>query len=219
LNGVLSENTALLRVTELSCERDDRLLFRSFSWQAHANELWQLTGANGAGKTSLLNLLVGLLRPCSGSVSWYLPGDFREQVGYLGHRSGLRDELSARENLDWLSALHGAQASEPDSAPDPDKRIQVLTHLGLRGYDEVPLAQLSAGQKRRVALARLWLEDKRVWLLDEPFTAIDAQGVTQLDNRLLELVAGGALVIYTSHHRQQAHHVVTLAADCVQVQP
>ncbi len=181
----------LLLIEELACERDDRSLFAPFSWQAKSGELWQLTGSNGAGKTTLLKTLAGLLLPYSGAIKWQLGAtDYREQLCYIGHQPGLRDELSARENLQWQLQLRGQQ-----TAIQP-----VLAQLGLAGFDDIPVAQLSAGQRRRVALARLWLEDARVWLLDEPFTAIDHKGREFLEQHLSELVAEGKLVIYTSHH-------------------
>lgn len=186
-----------LNIAQLACERDDRLLFQPFDWQAGASQLWQLSGANGSGKTSLLKILAGLLISHHGTVTWTLgDGDWREQVGYVGHQSGLRDELSAEENLAWLAALHGERTENVQN---------VLASLGLKAFADVPLAHLSVGQKRRVALARLWLSDKQVWLLDEPFTAIDAKGVALLEEKLLQLVAAGKLVIYTSHH-QISHH-------------
>lgn len=193
----------LLKTTQVACERDDRLLFSGLNWQAQAGQLWQLTGPNGAGKTSLLNMLAGLLWCGEGKIEWNLTGaDPRMALGYIGHLTGLRDELTAQENLHWLAALHGETC---------EKMEAVLHLLGLRGYTDVPLAHLSAGQKRRVALSRLWLSDKRVWLLDEPFTAIDAKGVTLLEQKLIELVADDKLVIYTSHHR------VNNAAHCVEL--
>lgn len=197
-------NTLLLQVEALTCERDDRRLFPPFDWQAHGGELWQITGANGAGKTSLLRILAGLLGGHEGKISWQLgTTDAREQLGYIGHQTGLREELTAIENLAWLAALHGDCTVKLHG--DCTKTVlPVLKALGLAGFTSVPLAQLSAGQKRRVALARLWLASKRVWLLDEPFTAIDQQGVILLEQHLCALVQQGCLVIYTSHHQISA---------------
>lgn len=192
---------AWLTLTDLSCERDDRWLFQAFNWQATGGQLWQLSGANGSGKTSLLKILAGLLNSDHGRVEWRLgEGDWREHLGYVGHQSGLRDELSAEENLAWLAALHGERTENVQS---------VLADLGLGGFTDLPLAHLSVGQRRRVALARLWLSDKQVWLLDEPFTAIDAKGVALLEARLVQLVQAGKLVIYTSHHQvsEQARRI------------
>lgn len=206
---------ALLETNNLACERDDRLLFAALDWRADGGELWQLVGVNGSGKTSLLKILAGLLWPSAGKVDWRLadsqgrPADWRERLGYIGHLSGLRDELTAEENLAWLAALHG------DELP---ALLAALPELGLAGFTDVPLAQLSAGQKHRVALARLWGSDKQVWLLDEPFSAIDAAGVTLLENRLGELAAADKLVIYSSHHRvNQEACRIELGNGCARV--
>lgn len=186
----------LLTIKQLACEREDRYLFTQFDWQACAGELWQLSGPNGAGKTSLLKILSGLMWYPEGTLTWHLQNKdglhWRDKLGVIGHQTGLRDELTANENLQWLAALHGEIWQNAS---------QVFYALGLKGYTDVPLSHLSAGQKRRVALARLWLSDKQVWLLDEPFTAIDSQGVALLEQQLEQLAQQGKLIIYTSHHR------------------
>ncbi|MBL7249255.1 cytochrome c biogenesis heme-transporting ATPase CcmA [Alcanivorax marinus] len=178
-----------LTVRRLSCERDDRMLFRDLDFSAHDGQIWQITGANGAGKTTLLRILVGLHGFYEGEVRW--DGPLAPSLLYLGHQPGVREELTARENLRYSQALAG-QSGDVDAALDA---------LGLYGFEDVPAGRLSAGQKRRIALARLWLGDKRVWVLDEPFTAIDQDGVARLDARLREAAAAGTLVLYTSHHR------------------
>ncbi|MEO1900142.1 MAG: cytochrome c biogenesis heme-transporting ATPase CcmA [Alcanivorax sp.] len=178
-----------LTVRRLSCERDDRMLFRELAFSAGDGEIWQITGANGAGKTTLLRILVGLHGFFEGEVRWREP--LAPSLLYLGHQPGVREELSARENLRYSQALSG-QAGDPDAALDA---------VGLYGFEDVPAGRLSAGQKRRIALARLWLAPKPVWVLDEPFTAIDQDGVARLDARLRQAAAAGTLVLYTSHHR------------------
>lgn len=182
----------LLKVETLACERDDRLLFRDLGFRAAGGELWQVAGPNGAGKSTLLRILAGLFGFYSGRVCWSMAGVPTQQILFLGHRSGLREELTARENLAWYCALHQQPVSAIDAA---------LTSVGMAGYEDVPVAQMSAGQQRRVALARLWLPGKQVWILDEPFTAVDAAGVDMLEQRLRQQVADGGLVIYSSHHR------------------
>jgi heme exporter protein A len=183
---------AWLTVEQLHCERDDRLLFDGLSFSAASGQLWQVVGPNGAGKTTLLRILVGLHGHFEGKVDWQVAGDLREQLLYIGHQPGLRDELTPLENLRWLDALHGERDVDLWAA---------LAQVGLTGFEDVPVAHLSAGQKRRVALARLWPGRKPVWVLDEPFTAIDASGVAQVEARLAEHAEQGGLVIYTSHHR------------------
>ena len=187
----MSSETCLLRANNLVCERDDRVLFRDLSLTAHVGECWQIVGANGAGKTTLLRMLAGLFTHYEGELHWYLPGDVREHLLFIGDRPGMRAELTPLENLNWLNALHGLNNADSWSA---------LASAGLRGFEDVPLAQLSAGQKRRAALARLWLSAHRVWILDEPFAAVDAAGVAALETRLSEHAARGGLVLYTSHH-------------------
>lgn len=187
----LSEQ-GLLEVESLACERDDRRLFHDLSFRAAAGELWQVAGPNGAGKSTLLRILAGLYGFHEGHFRWHLPEPASAGLLFLGHRNGLRDELTALENLRWLCALHD----------QPVHGLEVALDLvGMAGYGDVPLAQMSAGQQRRVALARLWLPGKPVWVLDEPFTALDAGGVLLLEGRLREHVAAGGLVLYSSHHR------------------
>lgn len=186
----------ILRVEQLGCERDGRILFDDLAFEARAGEIWQVAGANGAGKTTLLRILAGLHGFHDGRVHWQVPGALHprahDQILFLGHLAGLRDELTAQENLRWLCALHHQPAALISSA---------LAAVGLAGYDDAPVAAMSAGQQRRVALARLWLPGKAVWILDEPFTAIDAAGIELIEQRLRKQAAAGTLVIYTSHHR------------------
>lgn len=165
------------------------MLFRDLAFSAGDGEIWQITGANGAGKTTLLRILVGLHGFYEGEVHWRQP--LAPSLLYLGHQPGVREELSPRENLHFSQALCG-QGGDADAALDA---------VGLYGFEDVPVGRLSAGQKRRVALARLWLDERPVWVLDEPFTAIDQDGVERLDARLRQAATTGTLVLYTSHHR------------------
>ena len=196
----------LLELQQLGCERDGRLLFADLSLTARPGELWQVSGGNGAGKTTLLRILAGLHGDFSGLLAWPAAAaagdDPRQRMLMLGHRSGLRVELTALENLAWWLALHQCRL-------DRGAALLVLARLGLAGYETVPVAQLSAGQQRRVALSLLWLLDKQVWLLDEPFTALDSAGVALIEARLVELTDAGALVLFSSHHRldPRARHI------------
>ncbi len=186
----MSDTTIRLTLEQLQCERDDRVLFRDVSLTARAGEIWQITGANGAGKTTLLRILVGLHGLYEGQRDWW-DDNWRSELLYLGHQPGVREELTPLENLKFTCAL-GAQSGDPMAA---------LAAVGLRGFEDVPAAHLSAGQKRRVALARLWLDRKGVWVLDEPYTAIDQDGVAQLDQQIERAADAGTLVLYTSHHQ------------------
>lgn len=214
--GFLLTDTPVLQTTDLRCERDDRELFAGLSWCASAGEIWQIAGPNGAGKTTLIRILAGLHGFYDGALCWprwqQSEADPREKLLYLGHKAGLRDELTPLENLRWWQSLHPSQGRSqqiPDSQvlsthhSDPQRvnPMTALARVGLAGYESVPCASLSAGQKRRVALSLLWLMDKPVWLLDEPFTALDADGVVLVEERLKQHAAEGGLVIYSSHHR------------------
>ena len=189
----MTDATTRLTLQSLACERDDRLLFQGLDLTARGGDIWQITGENGAGKTTLLRILVGLHGAYDGRCDWWSP-TWREELLYLGHQTGVRDELTALENLRYACALSGQQV-------DADATMAALAAVRLHGFEDVPCGHLSAGQKRRVALARLWLQKKAVWILDEPYTAIDQDGVAQLDKQIRQAASAGALVMYTSHHQ------------------
>nr|WP_276583579.1 cytochrome c biogenesis heme-transporting ATPase CcmA [Pseudomonas sp. RIT-PI-S] len=182
----------------LACERDWRLLFEGLDVSVRAGEMLKVSGPNGSGKTSLLRLLCGLLPPSAGEVRFNgqpLPGAARALAAnllWLGHAPALQLSLTPRENLAWLCALGKAVA-----LPAIDEALRLM---GLRGHEDQPCQGLSAGQLRRVALARLYLDPPPLWLLDEPFTALDAPSVARLEARLVEHCEAGGLVVLTSHH-------------------
>jgi len=182
----------------LSCVRDGRLLFHQLDLQLQAGQILQIEGSNGAGKTSLLRILCGLSEPREGTVRWRgddirsCRQDFHRQLLYIGHNPGIKLELTPLENLRFFQALSGQEGSEND-------RLNALELIGLYGYEDVKVGALSAGQRRRAALARLWLSRATLWMLDEPFTAIDRQGIGHLEARLADHVQAGGLVVVTSH--------------------
>ena len=176
----------LLAVRDLSLERGGRELFRDLSFDVLPGQLLQVDGPNGAGKTSLLRILAGLSRyGFSGRVERHCP------LLYLGHQSAVKALLTPRENLAWHVAGEAAYS---------DQQIEhALARVGLYGYEDVPSHALSAGQHRRGNLARLYLSHRALWLLDEPFTAIDKDGVAELEKLMVEHVQRGGAVVLTSH--------------------
>lgn len=190
-------DTIRLQASQLRCERDDRVLFEQLDIAIGNGEIVQLAGPNGAGKTTLIRLLAGLNRDYSGQLLWQGQPllenfqSFAQQRIYIGHQSALKPTLTALENLTWLSA--GYKTTE-------DQRVQALASANLTGFEETPCAQLSAGQQRRVALARLLLLPCALWILDEPFTALDVAGVAWLEQQMQRHAQQGGSVIITSHH-------------------
>lgn len=174
------------------------MLFENLGLRLDRGDMLQISGPNGSGKTSLLRLLAGLMQPTSGQV--LLNGEplhsqrteLAHNVLWIGHAAGIKDLLSAEENLSWLCALHQPASREAI--------WQALAAVGLHGFEDVPCHTLSAGQQRRVALARLYLDSPALWILDEPFTALDKQGVAQLEEHLAAHCEQGGMVILTTHH-------------------
>ncbi|WP_256830224.1 cytochrome c biogenesis heme-transporting ATPase CcmA [Pseudomonas sp. Pse1] len=174
------------------------MLFENLALRLGSGDMLQISGPNGSGKTSLLRLLAGLMQPTSGEV--LLNGqplnsqrpELAHNLLWIGHAAGIKDLLTPEENLSWLCALH-----QPASH---DAIWAALAAVGLRGFEDVPCHTLSAGQQRRVALARLYLDSPALWILDEPFTALDKQGVAQLEEHLAKHCEQGGMVVLTTHH-------------------
>ncbi len=176
----------LLTVVDVAIERGYRRLLQGIGLSVATGELWQLVGANGLGKTSFLRALAGLSR-------LGVEGDINHAGPFLyqGHMPGLKPLLTPLENLRW----------HPSGIVDADENqlCEALAAVGLAGYEETPVHNLSAGQQRRVGLARLWSTAAPLWLLDEPFTAIDVAGAELLEQRMVEHVDEGGAVVFTSH--------------------
>jgi len=194
----------VLEAIELQCERGHRRLFDRLSFQVAAGQCMHIAGDNGAGKTSLLRILCGLLRPTSGEVRWHgrPVGQVRDEYGadlaYVGHLNGVKDDLTAAENLDTGAAMAGLQ-------PAPGQVLEALRRLAIERFAQWPAGQLSQGQKRRIALARLALAGRaHVWILDEPFNALDRNGVEILNGLIEQHVASGGAVVLTTHQAWQA---------------
>ena len=185
----------MLEAHELFCERQRRVLFESLSFSATAGELVQIRGGNGSGKTTLLKILTGLYDDYEGELSW----DIDEWPLFVGHRPGVKDQLTVLENLTWLARLRDAKVNHRTL-------IEALSWVGLSGFEKHLCGALSEGQRKRVNLARLYFTHTPAWILDEPFSAIDREGVGLIQSRIEEQLARGGLVIVTSHQEIDASH-------------
>lgn len=189
----------MLTLLDLSCARGDRVLFSNANISLLPGEGLYVTGANGAGKTSLLRLICGLAAPEHGSVLWNgesirnLREEFAQHLLFLGHAAALKDELTAVENLVISAAVSGRHVTGADAT-------NALRQFGLKGREDLHTRVLSAGQRRRVNLARLLLPDPpTLWVLDEPFTALDVKAIEQLSGVLGRHMGGGGMIVYTTH--------------------
>lgn len=187
---------AMLKVSGLACSRGERQLFADVSFSLAAGEWLHVQGENGAGKTSLLRLLVGLSPADAGEIYWRGvatgESDFHRDLLYLGHHAAVKDDLTPLENLCLSAALEGISLHE-------EAALAALVRLGLRGREALPVRVLSAGQKRRVLLARLLTRPAALWVLDEAFNALDSGAVQLLGELLGEHLAKGGLAVLTSH--------------------
>ena len=185
----MNDSSTAVLATELACRRGERVLFRGLNMAVRPGQIVWLRGANGQGKTSLLRLLAGLTPPESGRIEY---GVGRERV-YVAHANALKDDLSVAESLMFLSRLHGFETGA-------EAHELALRRFGLHSRCDAPVRTLSQGQRRRVALARLCTAPAgAMWLLDEPFDALDAEGVDALNALLAEHAARGGSVVLTSH--------------------
>ncbi len=189
----------MLELRAVTCERGGRALFSDLNRSVAAGQMLRVQGANGSGKTSLLRMVCGLLPPTRGEVLWRgqtaakQAEEFGRQLVYIGHAAALKDDLSARENLQIACLLGG-------SAVTPAKSSLALKEAGLAGRERVPARQLSQGQRRRVALARLVLaENVPLWVLDEPFNALDSAATGWLCGLIAAQLGRGGVVVLTSH--------------------
>jgi len=189
---------ALLAVRNLSCCRGETCLFEGLEFSLEAGEVLQVEGANGSGKTSLLRILAGLTQPDEGVVLWRgveiqrQRSAFSAQLGYLGHHLGLKQDLSVTENLNMALALRQV-------IPGQRALAKVVDRLGLGDKRELLVRYLSQGQRQRVALAGLFLSGAAFWILDEPFTALDADGIREFQGMVMEHLGLGGTAILTSH--------------------
>lgn len=187
-----------LDVSSLGCIRSGKVLFRHLDLQVQSGQILLVQGGNGVGKSTLLRTLAGLLPWRAGQLQWCgqpsaaRDAAYQQSLAYLGHQTGMHDALSPLENIAFSLHLMGCQN-------DPTRTMAALADLGLAAVADRPMAQLSQGQRRRAGLARVWLSQRPLWLLDEPDNALDAQGMEWLAQALKDHVACNGLAVVVSH--------------------
>ena len=190
--------TSSLKADHLACVRSDIELFRDLSFELLPGQLVQIEGANGCGKTSLIRILCGLSRPAEGTVLWknneieHCRGEYYADMAYVGHQNGLKGNLTCEENLQ-VSSIHNRFKKDVDIET-------ILEQMGLAELIDEYAGKLSAGQQRRVALSRLLLTDAPLWILDEPFTALDHASRERMEGIFDTHCQAGGMVILTTHH-------------------
>ena len=188
----------MLSAHGLTCVRGERQLFAGLDLAVDAGEWLHVRGENGAGKTSLLRLLAGLSHPAAGDIRWcgkpigHADAHYQQDLLFFGHHGALKEDLTPLENLEFAAAMDGVELQESHA-------LAALYRFGLKGREDLPVRVLSAGQKRRVMLARLVTRKAKLWVLDEPFTALDVKAVDLLATLIGEHIAGGGMAVLTSH--------------------
>jgi heme exporter protein A len=204
---------ALLEAIAIECTRGDRPLVSGLSFSVQSGELLHVAGSNGSGKTTLLRTLCGLSKPNAGEIHWdgtpiqELDDEYRCHLAYVGHSDAVQGELTPLENLRTAGCLAGG-GEVSDARP-------ALERVGLSSLSRLPAKLLSQGQKRRLALARLLLAPKRLWILDEPFSGLDARSVAVIEDLLGEHLDVHGMVVITSHqeHAWRARTVRRISLD------
>lgn len=198
-----------LQLNNICCQRGDKTLFQRLNLTVKAGDFVQIEGHNGVGKTSLLRIISGLSRPFSGEVRWNNQNilsqreNFYANLLYLGHQAGIKPELTPWENLKFYQSIS-------PSLQGDEILWQTLQTVGLLGKEDLISVQLSAGQQKRIALARLWLAQVPLWILDEPFNAIDKNGVKGLTRLFEQHCSRGGLVVLTSHQTIPSQQLKTV---------
>ncbi len=188
--------TGKLEIKNLACWRNEQLLFQDVSLSLSPQNVLFLEGQNGSGKTSLLRILCGFRLADEGEINWNNESvtsvpEYFQNISYVGHKNGIKDELTVEENLNLMRSMATA---------DEIKTDDVLKRIGLFKKADVLSRQLSAGQKRKLALARLMMTNNSFWILDEPFTSLDTASVRFFESLIQKHISRGGLLILTSHH-------------------
>ena len=195
-----------LIVSDLTCQRGYNELFSNLSFELNSGEILKISGANGSGKTSLLKILAGLNSAESGKLSINNNNvgsyDYQSDIFYLGHLPALSPELHCKENLDYLAQLNNCSSDLEIS--------EALTSVGLKNFEYEYAVNLSAGQKRRIVLSALFMTQAKVWLLDEPFTALDADGINVIETQITNHSDDGGICVLTTHQKCNLHGIKTL---------
>jgi heme exporter protein A len=188
----------MFEAKNLTCLRGGRILFSGLGFDLAEGKALHIKGKNGAGKSSLLNLLAGISLPEEGAINWSgeciqeYDESFKKELLYIGHKAGVSLHLSAEQNLKWYAQLTNSSFLESEYE-------EVFKRMGLYGFEDIPAARLSAGQRRRIALCRLLIEEKKLWLLDEPLVALDHQGLALFEKILEHHLQQGGIAVLTSH--------------------
>lgn len=195
----MTASAAVLEARAINAWRGDRHVIEDLSFSVGAGECCKVTGPNGVGKTTLLRVLCGLLAPESGEALWRgravsgLDAEYAAELAYLGHANALKTDLTARENLKYLVGVRRVlAATEIDGA---------LDRVGIADCTDLPVRVMSAGQRRRLSLARLWLWPAALWILDEPATNLDAAGLTLVESMIRDHLQRGGVAVVAAHQR------------------
>lgn len=190
-----------LEVCNVSFMRNENIIFNNINFKLGDGDLFQINGANGSGKSTLLRVLAGLLTPTEGDIHWHGENashhrsDYQKDLFYLGHKNAIKDDLSPVENLEYVRLLKDKQTGV--------SCIEALQAFHLEKYRDYPVVKLSAGQKRKVALARLLIMETSTWLLDEPFTALDQAGKAILEDIIKTHIHNGGMVVFATHQAME----------------
>lgn len=202
-----TQEVSVLKANDLKCVKGNSELFSGLDFSVQSGEALVVEGSNGSGKTSLLRILCGFNQPATGNITWCdepieKHENYQQQISYIGHQSGVKLDLTVLENLIFAQRLVGTNRKESEIK-------EIIRTVGLFKQRNVLARKLSAGQKRRVALARLQLEDRMIWILDEPLTALDKDFVTEFEMVLKKhLDQNGMLIVTTHRELKVATHLV-----------